>query len=170
MIQEEIIKTKNMINTMLRMQKELDREIFEKKAKSVSENFSNDHLNLAIIDEIGELTHELKPMWCWWKEKQEQLDVEKVIGELVDVWHFVLMKHYRVFEKGDYTEQELTKLMSWIYKYGQNYTYIYHFLSTNYELDDVIALTFALGFEIDDVYEEYMRKNKINHERAENGY
>lgn len=37
-------------------------------------------LNLAILDEIGELTHELKANWCWWKKSQAPVDNEKVLG------------------------------------------------------------------------------------------
>ena len=43
---------------------------------------------MAILDEIGELTHELKANWCWWKKTQAPVDNEKVLGELVDIWHF----------------------------------------------------------------------------------
>jgi dimeric dUTPase (all-alpha-NTP-PPase superfamily) len=43
-----------------------------------------------ILDEVGELTHELKANWCWWKKTQPPVDEKKVLGELVDIWHFVL--------------------------------------------------------------------------------
>lgn len=36
------------------------------------------NLSFAILDEVGELTHELKGKWCWWKKTQPQVDEEKV--------------------------------------------------------------------------------------------
>lgn len=159
-----------LINEMLNMQKNLDREILEKKEHA--DRFDLDNLDLAIIDEVGELTHELKSEWCWWKDTQKRVESDKVLGELVDIWHFVLMKHYKT-EKGDYSIKDYLNFLVWNFKSGGQYlgmNYIRHFLSTNYEMDDVLALTFALDFTLIDVYEAYCEKNKVNHERVENGY
>lgn len=160
----------DLINQMLNMQKNLDREILEKKEHA--DRFDLDNLDLAIIDEVGELTHELKSEWCWWKDKQSRAESDKVLGELVDVWHFVLMKHYHKHE-GDYPVKDYLNFLVWNCNIGGQYTgiyYIRHFLSTNFEMDDVLALTFALDFTLIDVYEAYCKKNKVNHERVENGY
>lgn len=81
------IKEIELIKEMLKMQKKLDEAIMEEYGL---EELDEEKLNLAILDEIGELTHELKANWCWWKKTQAPVDKEKVLGELVDVWHFVL--------------------------------------------------------------------------------
>ena len=164
---KELCYTVSMINDMLEMQKELDKDIFEKKG---IENFSREHLDLAIIDEIGELTHELKGAWCWWKKTQKEPERELVLGELVDVWHFVLMKHYKILNRGDYTTSEFLRVLNFCTENPSEYTDIYTFLSSSFEIDDVIALTYSLNFNIKDVYNAYIEKNKINHQRAENGY
>lgn len=162
----------NLINDMLVMQMRLDKEILEKKEHA--DRFSFDNLDMAIIDEIGELTHELKGEWCWWKNQAVFVDEKRVLEELVDVWHFVLMKHYKTHEGNEiYSAKDYMTFLFWNFKNGgayRNYTYIRHFLSTNFEIDDALALTYSLGFTLGDVYCEYLRKNQINHERVENGY
>ena len=54
------------------------------------EAMTEEKLELAIIDELGELTHELKGDWCWWKKTQKPVDRKRVLEELVDVYHFVM--------------------------------------------------------------------------------
>lgn len=76
-----------MIETMLKKQSKLDESIMS--AYGLTE-IDRENLDMAILDEIGELTHELKGEWCWWKKTQAPVDDEKVLGELVDIWHFVL--------------------------------------------------------------------------------
>lgn len=76
-----------MIETMLKKQSKLDESVMS--AYGLTE-IDRENLDMAILDEIGELTHELKGEWCWWKKTQAPVDDEKVLGELVDIWHFVL--------------------------------------------------------------------------------
>ena len=86
-------KDVELVKEMLRMQESLDQKIM--KAHDLK-SISKQQLNMAILDEVGELTHELKGNWCWWKFTQKPVNIEKVLGELVDVWHFVLSytNHY----------------------------------------------------------------------------
>lgn len=77
----------DLIKEMLQMQAKLDKAIMEEYGL---EELDEENLRMAILDEVGELTHELKGNWCWWKKTQAPVDKEKVLGELVDVWHFVL--------------------------------------------------------------------------------
>ena len=80
-------KDVELIKEMLKMQAKLDEAIMKEYGlKEIDE----EKLSFAILDEIGELTHELKANWCWWKKTQAPVDKEKVLGELVDIWHFVL--------------------------------------------------------------------------------
>lgn len=50
-----------MIETMLKKQAKLDKAIMEEYGL---EELDEEKLNIAILDEIGELTHELKANWC----------------------------------------------------------------------------------------------------------
>ncbi|WP_348688260.1 dUTP diphosphatase, partial [uncultured Dubosiella sp.] len=70
----------DIVREMLKMQKKLDVAIFEKagmKAYPKPEQYF-----LAILDEVGELNHEMKPKWCWWKANPGKVDKEKQLEEL----------------------------------------------------------------------------------------
>lgn len=87
-----------MIETMLKKQDELNSAIMKEFGLAI---ISKEQIDLATLDEIGEFTHELKGDWCWWKKSQEPVDRNKVLEELADVFHFVLI--YELFyEKRNY--------------------------------------------------------------------
>lgn len=88
-----------LIKEMLQMQAKLDEAIMKEYGLTC---IDEEKLRFAIIDEVGELTHELKGNWCWWKKTQAPVDRKKVLGELVDIWHFVLswQNHFKDGEEG----------------------------------------------------------------------
>ncbi|WP_302130773.1 dUTP diphosphatase, partial [Holdemanella biformis] len=65
-----------LIKKMLQMQAKLDEAIMDEYGL---EKLDEENLKMAILDEIGELTHELKANWCWWKKTQEPVDMGKVL-------------------------------------------------------------------------------------------
>lgn len=164
-----------LIKEMLQMQKKLDEAIMSEYELT---EIDEENLRMAILDEVGELTHELKGEWCWWKKTQSPVDKEKVLGELVDVWHFVLnyQNHFNGGENGI-----LNALM-----FKRNSDNIFKLLMTNeyklsetltdlatlniYKMERLIAITEYLGFTIEQVYEAYCDKNKINYQRLNEGY
>lgn len=93
------VKDIELIRKMLKMQAKLDEAIMKEYGLIC---IYEENLSFAILDEVGELTHELKANWCWWKKTQPQVDEEKVLGELVDIWHFVLswQNHFMRGEEG----------------------------------------------------------------------
>lgn len=68
------IKEFELIKEMLQMQAELDKSIMS--AYGLTE-INKENLRMAILDEVGELTHELKGDWCWWKKTQAPVDDKK---------------------------------------------------------------------------------------------
>lgn len=124
---------------------------------------------LALIDEIGELTHELKGDWCWWKKTQAPVDREKVLEELVDVWHFVLsIENHSIYDKCNsqimnYDFKRLVKDVDYVEIAGD-------LVNSKIPLFYVMCLTYKLGFDFEDVYEAYKKKNAVNFERLRNGY
>lgn len=94
-------KEYELIKEMLQMQAKLDESIMKEYGLT---EIDEENLRMAILDEVGELTHELKGNWCWWKKTQSPVDDKKVLGELVDVWHFVLsyQNHFNGGESNGY--------------------------------------------------------------------
>ncbi len=165
----------DLIKEMLQMQAKLDEAIMkEYELKKINER----NLTFAILDEVGELTHELKGDWCWWKKSQAPVDEEKVLGELVDIWHFVL-SHQNHFGSG---EEELRAEEQLIENAKRYFREIKTFLKgiiylladltciTEGKLERLIAITEYLGFSVEDVYKDYCNKNKVNYQRLESGY
>ena len=164
-----------LIKEMLQMQEKLDEAIMKEYGL---DEIDEDNLRMAILDEVGELTHELKGNWCWWKKTQSPVDDKKVLGELVDVWHFVLsyQNHFNggengilndlIFEKT--SDNILNLLITYEYKLSGTLTDL---ATLNiYKMERLIAITEYLGFTIEQVYEDYCDKNKVNYQRLKEGY
>lgn len=164
-----------LIRKMLRKQAKLDKAIMKEYGL---EELDEEKLNLAILDEIGELTHELKANWCWWKKTQAPVDNDKVLGELVDIWHFVLsyqnnfngcengILNALMFERNP--DNILNLLMTNEYKLSETLTDL---ATLNiYKMERLVAISEYLGFTIEQVYECYCDKNKINYQRLKEGY
>lgn len=165
-----------LIKEMLKMQAKLDKAIMDEYGL---EELDEGKLNLAILDEVGELTHELKGNWCWWKKTQPKVDRKKVLGELVDVWHFVL-SYTNNFNDGESMFDTETDEFDRGYKYYLSKTHFNKNALTNLysELIDswlekliiLVVITEYLGFTIEQVYKAYCEKNKVNYQRLKEGY
>lgn len=160
-----------LIKEMLKKQSKLDESIMSAYGL---EEIDEEKLNMAILDEIGELTHELKANWCWWKFTQEPKDHAKVFEEYIDVVHFALMYEIK-FGSGCYQDEDI----KWNYNklktdlgFGQAYAFscVISLTRDDNVLAYVIALGLHLGYSIEEIYNEYIRKNEINKERLVKGY
>ena len=168
-------KEYELIKEMLHKQAKLDKSIMS--AYGLIE-IDEEKLRMAILDEVGELTHELKGNWCWWKKTQAPVDKEKVLGELVDVWHFILswQNHFNKGEEGLRKEKimiETVKQYVWGLKNLQKeFGYVLTDLPccSDSKVEVLIAITEYLGFTIEDVYKAYCNKNKVNYQRLKEGY
>ena len=164
-----------LIKEMLQMQEKLDEAIMKEYGL---DEIDEDNLRMAILDEVGELTHELKGNWCWWKKTQSPVDDKKVLGELVDVWHFVL-SYQNHFNSGE------EMLCSYLNEKEMSVTLLERLraqtLSLPFALSHLVyykcsiitvlvAITEYLRFTIEQVYECYCDKNKINYQRLKEGY
>ena len=168
-------KEYELIKEMLHKQAKLDKSIMS--AYGLTE-IDEEKLRMAILDEVGELTHELKGNWCWWKKTQPPLDMGKVLGELVDIWHFVLsyQNHFNFGEEArlSYLNEEelssgtLKRLRTKKNNLPKVLTRLVIFESSIIPM--LIAVTEYLGFTIEQVYEAYGDKNKINYQRLKEGY
>lgn len=164
-----------MIETMLKKQDELNSAIMKEFGL---DTISREQIDLATLDEIGEFTHELKGDWCWWKKTQAPVDMRKVLGELIDVWHFVL-SYQNHFNGGEemlcsyLNEKEMSStLLERLRVKTINLPFaLSHLVYYKRSIITVlIAISEYLGFTIEQVYECYCDKNKINYQRLESGY
>lgn len=118
--------------------------------------------------------HAQKSDWCWWKFTQEPTDKAKVFEEYADVLHFALMYEIK-FGTGCYQYEDIR----WNYNklktdlgFGQAYAFscVISLTRDDNVLAYVIALGLHLGYSIEEIYNEYIRKNEINKERLAKGY
>lgn len=168
-------KEYDLIKEMLDMQEKLDEAIMKEYGLT---EIDEENLRMAILDEVGELTHELKANWCWWKKTQAPVDKQKVLGELVDIWHFVLsyQNHFNFGEEArlSYLNEEelsngmLKRLRTKKSNLSKVLTRLVIFESSIIPV--LIAITEYIGFTIQQVYEAYCEKNKINYQRLKEGY
>lgn len=168
-------KEYDLIKEMLDMQEKLDEAIMKEYGLT---EIDEENLRMAILDEVGELTHELKANWCWWKKTQAPVDKQKVLGELVDIWHFVLsyQNHFNFGEEArlSYLNEEelsngmLKRLRTKKSNLSKVLTRLVIFESSIIPV--LIAITEYIGFTIEQVYEAYCDKNKVNYQRLESGY
>jgi dimeric dUTPase (all-alpha-NTP-PPase superfamily) len=152
-----------MIDEMLQMQRALDEAIYKEHGCE----FDNEKCTLAMIDEIGEFNHEIKSTWCWWKYTQKEIDKEKALEELVDIWHFAMSIYYHYYDGREFANKSDLEMSA-----DDDLTMLYFRLINNnshkFETLKMIGLKF--GFTMKDVYEVYKRKNKVNYERIANKY
>lgn len=155
------------LQEMIRMQRALDKAIYD--GHGVSYDYKK--TKLALIDELGELTHELKGDWCWWKKTQKPVDRAKVLEELVDCWHFAMSIAYHDCDKWGFksylTCETVARRKAETYDL---YKLVVNAINTEFDLDDMLALTYKLGFTMTDVYDCYLKKNAENFSRLERGY
>lgn len=154
------------LKEMLEMQKALDESIISQHNATVNPEM----IRIAMLDEIGELTHELKGDWCWWKKTQAPVNEEKVLEELVDVWHFALSLHNHATELFFDDDCCIPRINNYIR--DVDYTNIVSDLMRSHlsTLWLMMSLTYKLGFEFDDIYSAYKKKNAVNYERLKNNY
>lgn len=168
------MKIREQLKEMFQMQRTLNKSILDEFGE---ESMTEEKLELAIIDELGELTHELKGDWCWWKKSQAPVNRQRVLEKLVDVYYFVMTSE--MTRRYSSTDEVIDSILN-KYEFSINHfdelekerlDYLIGDISYSYDkLTVLLQLTKCLQFSFDDVYQEYLNKNKINYERLKNGY
>ena len=164
-----------MIETMLKKQDELNSAIMKEYGLTT---ISKEQIDLATLDEIGEFIHELKGDWCWWKKTQAPVDKEKALGELVDIFHFLLswQNNFNDGEEGlgsaPDVKRRVKQQCNLMHSIDDALIYGFIRLVSHplYRIESLIAITEYLGFDVEQVYKAYCDKNKINYQRLESGY
>lgn len=156
---------------MLEMQKALNQNILEEYG---DEKYTWDNLLHALFDELGELNHELKAKWCWWKKTQKPVDREKLLEEYVDCIHFGLCM---ILKRQGNLEQDVAQIEKYYYNhicYDSVYLHFVQIVNPSCtavnRFVNLLCLGNSLGFTFDTIYKAYIKKNKVNHERLKEGY
>ena len=160
-----------MINQLYEIQYELNDRIL-KKHNLVEEELLNDRF-LAFFVELGELANETRCFKYWSLKGPSEKEV--IMEEFSDGIHFLLTigltldrPHLEFYQQE--SDQSLTELFLSIYNdanivrsLGSKFVYVRMF-------NTFMLIAKALDFNEEDVYNSYMRKNKINHQRQDDGY
>lgn len=168
-----------MNETDLRMIKEMLNKLKELASDTMQEfgltTIKEEQLSQALLCEVGEFIGETKQDWCWWMKNPPAVDESKKLGEFIDIWSLVLTdvainRHGLLpgclswidecieVEKNFYRDCGLVRGLAELASYR------------SLRLEKIIALSELLGYSLDQIYEEFMKKNEINHERLESGY
>lgn len=154
------------------LQRKLDARI-KQEHKLLKQDVFSDKI-LALYVELGELANETRCFKFWSNKKASEHEV--ILEEFVDGIHFILSLGiekdlYFIDEKKEASvSKNLTNIFNevfhFIYQFSQEQndsTYQQLFLS-------YLALGNKLGFSNKEIYQAYLEKNEVNHQRQDDGY
>ena len=168
--------TKKQIKEMMKLQKALDIRVRENNEIELDKDLTLDKF-LALKTELYEFINELESFKYWKKNKGK----DHILEEACDTLHFILslaidkevdmnIEEKEIKELGEVDKIETNELLA-----------MSDFLISDCMIDnDWIALKLVLtiilivlrrvGFDKEDLYNAYIEKNKVNHERQDNNY
>ena len=168
--------TKKQIKEMMKLQKALDIRVRENNEIELDKDLTLDKF-LALKTELYELINELESFKYWKKNKGK----DHILEEACDTLHFILslaidkevdmnIEEKEIKELGEVDKIETNELLA-----------MSDFLISDCMIDnDWIALKLVLtiilivlrrvGFDKEDLYNAYIEKNKVNHQRQDNNY
>ncbi|WP_339023067.1 dUTP diphosphatase [Spiroplasma endosymbiont of Crioceris asparagi] len=154
-------------------QKELDFYIYKKKKIIMNKKLYNQKA-IALIVEFFEFLNETK-FFKYWSSKKNVVDHAKIVEEFVDVIHFAFSignnlkydfaKHNFISKTSTLEEATLKFVESFTNLIKENTTK--NFSSMFNRLFNIAEL---LKISETEIMEVYLKKNKINIERQDNGY
>ncbi|WP_304863202.1 dUTP diphosphatase [Faecalibaculum rodentium] len=171
-------------NHMLQLQRKLDERIIQGNGLTYEDLYNSDRYQHALLDELGELNHELKANWCWWKKTQAPEDRDEVLEELADVWHFALMIILLLTDKRPDCREAFLEGAGYP-SAGESCTtpcdFLRGFIRSDLWLTEntqafvsagvlLTDLTRWCGFTIAEIHKAYKKKNAVNFQRIQEGY
>lgn len=160
-----------MINELYDIQQELNDRII-KLHNLNEEDLKNDRF-MAFYVELGELANETRCFKYWSLKPASEKEV--VLEEFSDVVHFLLTLGLDLGRPtlefyNEETDDSLTDLFIAAYNDANivrmmDSTFVYVRL-----YNTLMLIAKRLGFSEQEVYDSYMRKNQINHQRQDDGY
>lgn len=169
------VLTKEQIKTIWDMQKELDKDIRKNNDISPDTDLSLEKY-IALKTEFFELINEIEAFKFWKKNKGKK----HIIEEASDMLHFIFSlaidaEEYiempeDLFKDMDVSDLGINEITGMI---DMNISDIV--INCSYEdlfliIAELLILLNMCGFDADDLYNAYINKNKVNHERQNNNY
>lgn len=172
-----------MLQKMLKLQLEEDMKVHREFGITYEKLLDENLYFYALLDELGELNHELKSEWCWWKKNISEADRAKVLEEFSDVTHFILSfciaytfyrddRHISSIKLPELSEGFISDsrfpdtIISALFAINTPFLNPVGALLAKWQ-----EMIFVLGFDFEtEVYKPYIDKNAINQQRVEEGY
>jgi dimeric dUTPase (all-alpha-NTP-PPase superfamily) len=159
------------LSDIRQLQSELDEQIMTNH--KVTRPQTQTRRILALLVEIGELANETRCFKFWSFKKASEKEV--LLEELGDCVHFTISLGIDL--KDDASEMAFVsreaslseQFIAWMDEVSR--------LKTSFNLEQyrivlsyIGSVALAMGFEAQDVYDFYVKKNEINHHRQQNNY
>lgn len=157
---------------IINLQQELDAKITLSKSLN-NEDIIHQRI-LALIVELSEFSNELR-CFKYWSTRMTYDSKQRVLDEYVDCLHFIVSIgltfkiDLEVYKYQSQSENDLTTLilmtMTQIINFWKEQATDYNLI-----LDYFFTIAKILDFSFLDIYEAYVNKNQINHQRISNNY
>ena len=168
--------TKKQIKEMMKLQKALDIRVRENNEIELDKDLTLEKF-LALKTELYEFINELESFKYWKKNKGK----DHILEEACDTLHFILslaidkevdmnIEEKEIKELGEVDKIETNELLA-----------MSDFLISDCMIDNdwivlksvlmiILIVLRRVGFDKEDLYNAYIEKNKVNHERQDNNY
>ncbi|GEL76822.1 dUTP diphosphatase [Tenuibacillus multivorans] len=153
------------------LQRQLDDEIMDRIPKTRDEVL--DDKILALIVEVSELANETR-CFKYWSQKGPN-NQSDILEEYVDGIHFLLSLGIDLGFKYHHRDHEVSapSITAYFHKIYEGINSFKQNPSQEHYLQlwlTYLSLGMQLGFSEQDIYDAYLNKNKVNHERQQSGY
>ena len=168
---QNIFLSLEQINEIREMQKALDERILNDLGIEPKDIALEKHL--ALKTELFELINEIES-FKWWKKNKGK---EHILEEGCDVLHFLLslandneIEFIDVDTNTDMIDMEMNELLGIMDSLTLDMFIEKDYTGLNFLLKLLSIVLHKKGYNANDLYNAYISKNKVNHERQDNNY
>ena len=168
---QNIFLSLEQINEIREMQRELDERILNDLGIEPKDITLEKHL--ALKTELFELINEIES-FKWWKKNKGK---EHILEEGCDVLHFLLslandneIEFIDVDTNTDMVDMEMNELLGIMDSLTLDMFIEKDYTGLNFLLKLLSIVLHKKGYNANDLYNAYISKNKVNHERQDNNY
>lgn len=168
---QNIFLSLEQINEIREMQRVLDERILSELGIEPKDIALEKHL--ALKTELFELINEIES-FKWWKKNKGK---EHILEEGCDVLHFLLslandneIEFIDVDTNTDMVDMEMNELLGIMDSLTLDMFIEKDYTGLNFLLKLLSIVLYKKGYNANDLYNAYISKNKVNHERQDNNY